>query len=157
MQAGLHAAPRVTKAPSYARNTTAVKGKSSPSFFITKLTNILQDSSTKTSSTKYISWNLAGDTIIVSNETNFSQNELPKYFKHNNFASFVRQLNTYGFSKTSTGFDRSEYKNPNFKKGQPELTHAIKRKTMNCPNCKWVGLERFSAVHVASVLTSPPE
>lgn len=39
-----------------------------------------------------VCWNEEGDAFIVKNVTEFSDKILPKYFKHNNFASFVRQV-----------------------------------------------------------------
>ena len=39
------------------------------------------------------SWSQFGDKIIIKKVADFSALILPKYFKHNNFNSFVRQLN----------------------------------------------------------------
>ena len=41
-----------------------------------------------------ITWSDNGDVFRVFNPTAFSKNVLPRYFKHNNWQSFVRQLNS---------------------------------------------------------------
>jgi hypothetical protein len=47
-----------------------------------------------------LQWNEAGDAICVRDADEFAKNTLPLHFKHSNFASFVRQLHMYGFSKS---------------------------------------------------------
>lgn len=46
-----------------------------------------------------IQWSEDGLSLIVVNREKFVHEILPKYFKHSNFASFVRQLNMYGWHK----------------------------------------------------------
>jgi hypothetical protein len=43
-----------------------------------------------------IAWSYAGTSFIVADASELAREVLPKYFRHNNFASFVRQLNMYG-------------------------------------------------------------
>jgi hypothetical protein len=45
-------------------------------------------------------WSREGTTILIQRISDFEQEVLPGYFKHNNFTSFVRQLNMYDFHKT---------------------------------------------------------
>ncbi|KAG1444933.1 hypothetical protein G6F56_010100 [Rhizopus delemar] len=57
--------------------------------FVHKLYNMVID----THYQHLISWSYPGSSFIVCNLLEFSKDVLPKHFKHNNFSSFVRQLN----------------------------------------------------------------
>lgn len=62
-----------------------------PPPFLTKTFDMVDDLSID----DVVSWSRAGQSFVVWDPHAFSTTVLPKYFKHNNFSSFVRQLNTY--------------------------------------------------------------
>ncbi|WCJ36619.1 heat shock transcription factor B2A [Euphorbia peplus] len=99
--------------------------RSIPTPFLTKTFQLVDDQAID----DVISWNDDGSTFVVWNPTVFARDLLPKYFKHNNFSSFVRQLNTYGFRKVVP--DRWEFSNDFFRKGEKKLLLDIQRRKLS--------------------------
>jgi len=59
--------------------------------FLTKIYDIVEDPSTDS----IVSWSTSCNSFVVWDSHKFSTTILPRFFKHNNFSSFIRQLNTY--------------------------------------------------------------
>ncbi|KAM0027526.1 putative transcription factor HSF-type-DNA-binding family [Helianthus debilis subsp. tardiflorus] len=96
--------------------------KSSPSPFLLKTYMLVDDPATD----HVVSWNAAGTGFVVWQPAEFARDLLPTLFKHSNFSSFVRQLNTYGFRKVATS--RWEFCNERFHKGHKEVLCQIRRR-----------------------------
>ncbi|KAK6117603.1 hypothetical protein DH2020_048650 [Rehmannia glutinosa] len=98
-----------------------------PTPFLTKTYQLVDDRDID----DVISWNVDGSTFIVWNTAEFARDLLPKFFKHCNFASFIRQLNTYGFRKVVP--DRWEFSNECFRRGEKKLLCDIQRRKIATP------------------------
>lgn len=96
--------------------------------FVEKLHLILEG----TDDSSLVAWTQHGNAFEVFNVNKFSTTVLPKYFKHNNWQSFVRQLNMYGFSKVCDAFHGPtsswEFKHPSFIRHCPDLFSNIRRR-----------------------------
>lgn len=109
-------------------------GASVPAF-LGKLWKMVNDTETN----HLISWSPSGKTFVIKNQADIARELLPLYYKHNNMASFIRQLNMYGFHKITSvengGLryekDEIEFSHPCFMKGHAYLLEHIKRKIAN--------------------------
>lgn len=86
-------------------------------------------------------WSEKGDMFIIKDADIFASTIIPKFFKHSNFSSFVRQLNFYGFRKVRTEaifFDKTSvrsqveakfwrFQHEKFLRGKPELLVQMRK------------------------------
>ena len=82
-----------------------------------------------------IRWDRTGTSICVISVPRLESLVLPTFFRHSKFASFVRQLNMYGFSKCKT--ERgvvSAFSHPHFTRDHVDFSAIHKRGIKNTPN-----------------------
>lgn len=109
--------------------------------FIHKLYDMLEDSSIS----HLIWWLQNNDLFCLLPGEEFSK-VLSQYFKHTNIASFIRQLNMYGFHKVNDSFQSDDapsnsvlkwefrHSTSQFRKGDLELLKLIKRRLLKNVN-----------------------
>lgn len=127
--------PNTTKKASKrkSKGTTRKGGETCPIFL--QKTYLMVD--TCTPSIACWSEDTSTSSFVVKHPEQFASSIIPQYFKHSNFASFVRQLNFYGFRKIKSDpiklSDSSEQKNywyfqhDLFRKGRRDLLHQIRK------------------------------
>ncbi|PAA80625.1 hypothetical protein BOX15_Mlig032669g2, partial [Macrostomum lignano] len=96
--------------------------------FLVKLWTLVNDPTIDS----IISWDSTGDCILISDGNALAAEVLPLYFKHNNLASFTRQLNMYGFHKLASADSSGQmhFQHPYFRQGQPELLPSVNRQML---------------------------
>ncbi|KAG8783972.1 stress-responsive transcription factor hsf1 [Serendipita sp. 401] len=123
--------------------------------FLNKLLAMVDDATTD----KYIKWADDGSSFYVFNPEQFAKEVLSTYYKTDASASFVRQLNMYGFHKvphvrqgalkTDKQAQAWHYRNDNFLRGRPDLLPFIARKG------KPVGAANANANHSRNLALQP--
>lgn len=125
--------------------------RSVPAPFLTKTYHLVNDPSTD----EIVSWGEDHTTFVVWRPPEFARDLLPNYFKHNNFSSFVRQLNTYGFRKVVP--DRWEFANDFFRRGERHLLCEIhRRKALQAPTSGNSNQQSRSLSPSTSIEDQPP-
>ena len=110
----------------------------------------------------YIKWDISGSSFTIHDVTGFTNNVLGLYFRHNNFLSFIRSLNLYGFQKVINFSNNAKRKNqnihlfifknksgnwkffhPKFIKDKHYLLKEIVRKNSKIKNNKFTGFNNI--------------
>ena len=100
--------------------------------FVAKLRLLLQQQKYNNA----IRWSPDGRSLIISDIETFKDQVLEtddEMFKTKNFASFVRQLNLYGFRKLQTNNTKGDptidmhFEHPNFRRDRPDLVRLVQR------------------------------
>jgi len=93
------------------------------------------------------SWTEDGDKFVVKNKDIFAATVIPQYYDHNNYSSFTRQLNFYGFTReqsmtikvsdlNSLAVGQETFYHQHFQRGRPDLLKNLQRRSTDNKNSK---------------------
>lgn len=93
------------------------------------------------------SWTDEGDKFVVKNKDIFASTVIPQYYDHNNYSSFTRQLNFYGFTReqsmtikvsdlSSLAVGQETFYHQHFQRGRPDLLKNLQRRSTDTKNSK---------------------
>ncbi|OLL22582.1 Heat shock factor protein [Neolecta irregularis DAH-3] len=121
--------------------------------FLNKVYSMVNENATD----DLIRWSDSGESFLVIRPDEVAKDVLPRYFKHKNFSSFVRQLNMYGFHKvphlqqgvlqSETPSEMWEFSSPNFVRDQPDLLCLVTRKKGGAPAESEINLDYSALVN----------
>lgn len=74
-----------------------------------------------------VSWLSHGRSWRIINREEFEQYVIPRYFRHSNLSSFMRQVNGWGFHRISQGSDRNSYYHEKFLRGKSCICRQMQR------------------------------
>lgn len=94
--------------------------------FPQKLYRLLEETA-ESGESHIISFISSGQGFRVHDPHKFGSKIAPRYFRHNHYHSFQRQLSQYGFERIHSGPHIGGYKHPLFKRGDPCLCGEIRR------------------------------
>ena len=75
-------------------------------------------------------WLPSGDAFKIQDLATLEGETLPTYFRHQRFASLIRQLNFYSFRKVNKERNFWVYRHPLFHRDRPEELHLVRRQTI---------------------------
>ena len=131
-------------------NNSKKHGENGIPQFLIKTYRMLENCTENPFDKELLCWSKHGNSFVIKEPELFARDIIPRYFSHNNFQSFVRQLNFYGFHKVNTvgGLKETkirekkksknrigekckvfEFKHKRFVRGKLHLLNQIKRTT----------------------------
>lgn len=122
--------------------------------FIEKLFDIVN----REENQPYVGWSeeYHRQAFTIKAPVDFSTIVLPKYFKHTNFCSFVRQLNIYGFKKLEFGHG-AVFMHKCFRADMPQLLPQIRRRKNGVKGqSKDASSQLLTSESPTATLSSPP-
>jgi len=118
------AAPDLSGYRDYSRFSDAASSAASKDHsFPMKLHKILSEPE----NAEYITWLPHGRSWRVLKPKAFEEKVIPKYFRHAKYASFMRQVNGWGYKRMTQGPDHNSYYHELFLRGMPQLCHKMRR------------------------------